>query len=83
MTITLASCTERLACVDIDPMLIGFCVELSPKRVSKGAVALDIPGWVEYVWHHADQYLRPHGRLDRPRRHAQKTFTTDKDRACS
>lgn len=82
MTITLASCTERLARADIDPMLIGFCVEVSAKRVSKRAAALDIPGRDEDVWHQVDQYLQPHGRLDRPRRHAQKTSTNQKDRAC-
>ena len=63
MTITLASCTERPARADIDPMLTGFYEELSPKLVSIGSSAVDIPFWVEDFWHHADQYLPPHGRI--------------------
>ena len=63
MAITLASCTERPARADIDPMLTGFYEELSPKLVSKGSSAVDIPFWVEYFWHHADQYLPPDGRI--------------------
>ena len=63
MAITLASCNERSARADIDPMLTGFYEELSPKLVSKGSSAVDIPFWVEYFWHHADQYLPPDGRI--------------------
>lgn len=34
MTITLSSGTERLTRANIDPMLIRFCVELTPKPVA-------------------------------------------------
>ncbi len=63
MTINLASCTEAPARAAIDPLLTGFYEELSPKLVSIGASAVDIPFWVEDFWHHVDQYLPPHGRI--------------------
>ena len=63
MTITLAPCSDRPARADIDPLSTGFYEELSPKLVSVGSSAVDIPFWIEDFRHHSDQYLPPHGRI--------------------
>ena len=47
MTITLASCTERPARADIDPLLTAYYQELRPGLKVLDYPPLDLPVWVE------------------------------------
>lgn len=60
--ITLVSCSLRPERAEIDPMLNAFYEEMRPRLTELGYVPLDVPGWVADFWHHADEFLPPHGR---------------------
>ena len=61
MTITLASCTERPARADIDPLLTAYFQELRPGMKVLDNPPLDICVWVEDFWRQSDKYLPTEG----------------------
>ena len=73
MTITLASCTERPARAEIDPMLTACYQEIQPGFKALDYPPLDIPVWIEDFWRQSDKYLPTEGSTEFARNSAGLT----------